>query len=65
MTDKNSSSIIRLQDGSIDYQYYSAKGVIAKNKELKLVASRLSSLSGMAARSFPAFVTVIVLALIL
>ena len=65
MTDKYCSPIVRLQDGSIDYQYYSAQGLIAKNKELKLVASKLSAGSTMVARLFPVVLTVVVLALIL
>jgi hypothetical protein len=33
MPNEKTSHIVRLQDGSIDYQYYSAKGLIAKTEK--------------------------------
>jgi hypothetical protein len=57
--------IVRLQDGSIDYQFYSAKGLIARNREMKIVADKVLGSSQMTMRIFPAFLTVILLVLIL
>lgn len=65
MPGEKSSHIVRLQDGSIDYQYYSAKGLIAKNKEMKIVAGKVLGASQMMMSIIPAFLTVILLVLIL
>ncbi len=65
MPGEKSSHIVRLQDGSIDYQYYSAKGLIAKNKEMKIVADKVLGASQMMMSKIPAFLTVILLVLIL
>lgn len=65
MPGEKTSHIVRLQDGSIDYQYYSAKGLIAKNKEMKIVAGKVLGASQMMVRIIPAFLTVILLVLIL
>ncbi len=65
MPSEKNTHIVRLQDGSIDYQYYSAKGLIAKNKEMKIVADKVLGASHMTMRIFPAFLTVILLVLIL
>jgi hypothetical protein len=62
---EKTSHIVRLQDGSIDYQYYSAKGLIAKNRELKNVTDKVLGVSPTTMRIFPVFFTVILLALIL
>jgi hypothetical protein len=64
MPGEKTSQIVRLQDGSIDYQYYSAKGLIAKNKEMKIIAGKVLGASQMTMRIFPAFLTVMLLALI-
>ena len=64
MTDEKSSNMVRLRNGSIDYQYYSARGVLAKNEELKLVADKLFGASRMTVRIFPVFLTVLLVALI-
>jgi len=65
MPGEKTSQIVRLQDGSIDYQYYSAKGLIAKNREFKIVTGKVLGASQMTMHIFPAFLTVILLALIL
>lgn len=65
MPGEKNSHIVRLQDGSIDYQYYSAKGLMAKNREMKLVADKILGASQMTMHIFPAFLTVILLVLIL
>ena len=65
MPGKKTAHIVRLQDGSIDYQYYSAKGLIAKNRELKYVTDKVLGVSPITMRIFPIFFTVILLALIL
>ncbi len=65
MPSEKTSRIVRLQDGSIDYQYYSAKGLIARNKEMKNVAIKVLGASEMTVRIFPAFLTVMLLVLIL
>ncbi len=65
MPGEKTSHIVRLQDGSIDYQYYSAKGLIAKNREMKIVADKVLGASQTTIRIFPAFLTVILLVLIL
>ena len=65
MPGEKSSHIVRLQDGSIDYQYYSAKGLIARNKEMKIIADKVLGSSQMMVRIIPAFLTVILLVLIL
>ena len=65
MPGEKTSHIVRLQDGSIDYQYYSEKGLIAKNREMKIVADKVLGASQMTTRIFPAFLTVILLVLIL
>jgi len=65
MPDEKTSPIVRLQDGSIDYQFYAAQGLIAKNRELKIVAGKFLGASQMKRRTFPGFFTVILLALIL
>ncbi|RLA31945.1 MAG: hypothetical protein DRR15_12485 [Gammaproteobacteria bacterium] len=65
MPGEKTSQIVRLQDGSIDYQYYSAKGLIAKNREMKIVTDKVLGTSPMTMRIIPAFLTVILLALIL
>ena len=65
MTGEKTSHIVRLQDGSIDYQYYSAIGLIARNREMKIVANKVLGASQMTMRISPAFLTVILLVLIL
>ena len=65
MPGEETSNIVRLQDGSIDYQYYSEKASIAKNREMKIVAGKILGTSQMTTRIFPAFLTVILLVLIL
>ena len=64
MTGKNASSMLRLADGSIDYQYYAAKGSMAKNTELKRVAGKLLGTSPTASRITPSILTVVLLALL-
>ena len=63
MSDEKTSPIVRLQDGSIDYQYYAAQGLIAKNRELKIVADKVMGASQMKMRTFPALFTFILLVL--
>ena len=65
MPGKKTSHIKRLQDGSIDYQYYSAKGLIAKNREMKIVAGKVLGTSQITKHVLPVFSTVILLVLIL
>ncbi len=65
MPSEKTSHIVRLQDGSIDYQYYSAKGLIAKNREMKIVAYKILSASITTTGILPAFVTILLLALVL
>ena len=65
MPDEKTSPIVRLQDGSIDYQYYAARGLIAKNKELKIVADTVLGASQIKLRTLPALFTVVLLVLIL
>ena len=65
MSDEKTTPIVRLQDGSIDYQYYAARGLIAKNKELKIVADTVLGASQIKPRTLPALFTVILLVLIL
>jgi hypothetical protein len=65
MPGEKTSQIARLQDGSIDYQYYSAKGSMAKNKELKIVAGKVLGGSQMMVRISPALLTALLLVLIL
>ncbi len=64
MPDEKTAQIVRLQDGSIDYQYYSAKGLLAKNREMKIVVSKVLGASQMRTSIFPASLTVILLVLI-
>ena len=59
------SNIVQLRDGSIDYKYYVARGMIARNEELKFVASKILNASRLPMHAFPTFVTVILLMLIL
>ena len=63
MPSEKTSHIVRLQDGSIDYQYYSAKGLIAKNREMKIVAYKVMDASQMKMRTFPTLFTFILLVL--
>lgn len=65
MPDKDPPPIVRLQDGSIDYQYYAARGLIAKNRELKIVADTVLGASQLKLRTLPPLLTVILLVLIL
>ena len=64
MPDEKTAQIVRLQDGSIDYQYYSAKGLLAKNREMKIVVGKALGASQMRMSIFPASLTVILLVLI-
>lgn len=63
MSVEKTTQIVRLQDGSIDYQYYSAKGMLAKNREMKIVAGKVLSASHMRMSIFPAYLAVILLVL--
>ncbi len=64
MTDENVPSIVRLQDGSIDYRYYSAKAALEKNKAFKSEVSKFLNVSDSLAQSLPAMCTVVLLVLI-
>jgi hypothetical protein len=64
MPGEKTAQIVRLQDGSIDYQYYSAKGLIARNREMKIVVGKILGASQMRMSIFPASLTVILLVLI-
>lgn len=64
MSAKNDTHIARLQDGSIDYQYYAEKGLIEKNKELKLVVDKFFDTSRLKTRFYPAFLTVILVIMV-
>ena len=64
MPNEKTSHIVRLQDGSIDYQYYSAKGLIAKNREMRILVDKILGASQTKIRIFPAFLTVILLVLV-
>ncbi len=64
MPNEKTSHIVRLQDGSIDYQYYSAKGLIAKNREMRILADKILAASQTKIRIFPAFLAVILLVLV-
>jgi hypothetical protein len=64
MPGEKTAQIVRLQDGSIDYQYYSAKGLLAKNREMKIVLDKVLCASQMRMSIFPASLTVILLVLI-
>jgi len=64
MPAEKNTQIVRLQDGSIDYQYYSAKGSIAKNREMKIVVDKVLNASQRRMSIFPASLTVILLVLI-
>ena len=64
MPDAKTTEILRLQDGSIDYQYYSAKGMLAKNREVKIVLGKVLGASQVKINIFPAYLAVILLVLI-
>ena len=64
MSDKKASTIVRFQDGSIDYQYYATQGMIAKNKELKFIAEKVLGASQMKTHAFPVLFTVALLVLV-
>jgi hypothetical protein len=65
MPGKKTSHIVRLQDGSIDYQYYAAKGSMARNKEMKIVVGKVLGASQITAHISPVLLTAILLVLIL
>lgn len=56
--------IKRLQDGSIDFQHYAAKGHLAKNIELKAISRRIMNSSKGLLRSLPTVATVVLLILV-
>ena len=64
MPDAKTTQILRLQDGSIDYQYYAAKGSLAKNREMKIVVGKVLGASQVRMSMFPAYIAVILLVLI-
>lgn len=65
MPDEKTSYIVRLRDGSIDYQYYAAKGSMARNMEMKIVVGKVLGASQMTAHVSPVLLTAILLVLIL
>lgn len=64
MSDENSSHIVRLQDGSIDYRYYAAQGLIARSQEMKIITEKVLGVSQMKTHAFPALFTVVLLVLV-
>jgi hypothetical protein len=65
MTDKKTSNIVQLQDGSIDYRYYAARGMMARNRELKNIAGKFPGASRSKTHALPTLLTIVLLVLIL
>jgi hypothetical protein len=64
MPGEKTSHIVRLQGGSIDYHHYAARGMIARNKKLKTVVSKIFDATKLPTHTFPALLTVILLMLL-
>ncbi len=64
MSDENSSHIVRVQDGSIDYRYYAAQGLMARSQEMKIIMEKVLGVSQMKPHAFPALFTVVLLVLV-
>lgn len=64
MTDKEASAIVSYQDGSIDYRYYAARGMTARNRELKAVTQRILGASRLKTHTLPTLMTAVLLVLI-
>jgi hypothetical protein len=64
MPDKKASAIARVRDGSIDYRYYAARGMIARNRELKVVAGKVLRPVRMKTHALPALFTIVLLVLV-
>lgn len=65
MTAEKTSPILRLEDGSIDYRYYEACGLKARNEEIKTVIGKLRKTRCSRSHAFPAIATVILLVILL
>jgi hypothetical protein len=64
MLSEKTPHIVRLKDGSIDYHHYAGLGQVARNKEMKIVASRILDAMRLPMHTFPTIVTVVLLILI-
>ena len=64
MSDEKTSPIVRLQDGSIDYRYYAAQGLMARNQEMKITMEKVLGVSQMKTQAFSALFTVVLLVLV-
>lgn len=64
MSDKNASTIVRFEDDSIDYRYYAARGMIARNRELKSIIEKVLGPSRLKTHAFSTLVTVVLLVLV-
>ena len=64
MLSEKAPQIVRLQDGSIDYHHYAGRGQVARNRELKIVVSKILDAMRLPMHTFPTIVTVVLLILI-
>ena len=64
MSGKKASAIVRYQDGSIDYRYYAARGMNARNRELKVFTGKALGPVRMKTHALPALFTVVLLVLV-
>ena len=65
MSEEKNSPIVRLQDGSIDYRYYAAQGLMARSQEMKIFTEKFLGVSQMKTHAFPTLFTVVLLVLVL
>jgi hypothetical protein len=65
MSTEETPEILRLQNGSIDYRHYEACGMQARNEEIKIALVKLLKIDRTRTRAFPAFVTIILLVILL